>query len=120
MNAIKTYNSRVLFGHVRKAIKEKLSDYTLDGKAKTALTNLIIDNLSKGNIDKISVTKSAIGALEDNTGYMNITKAVKEIAKAIQSDKIYQTFIANKNNLGVSFEMNEHLAKYQATEFLLG
>lgn len=120
MNAIKTYNSRVLFGHVRKAIKEKLSDYTLDGKAKTALTNLIIDNLSRGNIDKISVTKSAIGALEDNTGYMNITKAVKEIAKSIQSDKIYQTFIANKNNLGVSFEMNEHLAKYQATEFLLG
>jgi hypothetical protein len=67
----------------------------LDGKSKTALTNLIINSLSNNSIDKISVTKSTFGILENSTDYMNLTKAAKEIAEAVKSSKIYQTFIDN-------------------------
>lgn len=118
MKAIKIYNSRELDRKVYKAVKEALSDYKLDSKIVNILAKLVKEGLNDKTFTLDKSLKSIIGTIDgDATIYANITKAIKQAHKNIRASEFFK---AGSQETSVVFEMNDNLAKYQATEFLLG
>ena len=115
IKAIKTYNENGLFNFVYNSVEKISSKYKLNHNSIHNITNNVINLLQSDK--KISITSDMLESdIQDPTIPMNITNALNnlgfKIIKEFTSDNIEKLYSI--------FEMNEHLAKYQAIEFILG
>lgn len=121
--AVKIYNSRALVPAIRKTVKINLSKHLKDANSDYKLESDIINNITKTIIEQvtsgreISITKDMLWENASSSDPMNVTKLLKG---NIDKSLIKQFSPENVSQLSSDFEINPHLEKYQAIEFLLG